>query len=56
MKNLWPNLDERYDAARAENLGDQLSPEELTPRIKASLENAFADGALWQYYRSERAS
>ena len=49
--NPWPALNERYDAAKSANLGDQLRPEEITERVRVELENAFAAGALWQYGR-----
>lgn len=50
--NPWPSLTERYAAARASNLGDQLAEAERTERVRIELENAFAAGALWQYHRS----
>jgi hypothetical protein len=49
--NPWPILDVRYDAAKASNLGDQLTSDERTERVRIELENAFAAGALWQYSR-----
>lgn len=53
--NPHPHFDLRYEAARNDqNVGSGLRPDELTERVRVSLDNAFAYGALWQYNRGER--